>query len=137
MRRNALCTGVCLSMVVMLAGCAGNKAGVEAGSLSGTDAYSSAIPGAADPADVYPSYGQTVPMERAADPPAEPAVAPRRLSGTTPQTTYHTVTKNDTLFSLARLYYNDASRWRDIFRANGALISDPNKIRIGDRLLIP
>ena len=31
---------------------------------------------------------------------------------------YHTVAKHDTLYGLARLYYNDASRWKDIYEAN-------------------
>jgi nucleoid-associated protein YgaU len=50
---------------------------------------------------------------------------------------YHTVAKQDTLYRLARTYYNNASRWRDIYEANRAEIGDPNKIYVGQRLLIP
>ncbi len=49
----------------------------------------------------------------------------------------HTVAKGDTLFRLARVYYSDASKWRDIYDANRAVLSDPNKLRVGDRLVIP
>ncbi|MGB0715006.1 MAG: LysM peptidoglycan-binding domain-containing protein [Phycisphaerae bacterium] len=52
-------------------------------------------------------------------------------------TKYHTVSRKDTLYSLARMYYNDASRWKDIYQANQDAISDPNKIFVGQRLLIP
>jgi len=50
---------------------------------------------------------------------------------------YHTVAKSDTLYSLARAYYGDARRWKDIYEANRAEVSDPNKIFVGQRLIIP
>jgi nucleoid-associated protein YgaU len=50
---------------------------------------------------------------------------------------YHTVVKGDTLYSLARKYYGEQRRWRDIFDANRAQLSDPNKIKVGQRLAIP
>lgn len=51
---------------------------------------------------------------------------------------YHTVAAKETLYALARVYYRDQSRWRDIFAANRAVIgSDPNTIFVGQRLLIP
>lgn len=53
------------------------------------------------------------------------------------RTRYHTVIKKDTLFGLARMYYNDASRWKDIYAANRTDLGDPNRIRIGQRLVIP
>lgn len=52
-------------------------------------------------------------------------------------TRHHLVVRKDTLFSLARMYYSDASRWKDIYRANMSTISDPNKISVGDSLVIP
>ena len=55
---------------------------------------------------------------------------------TTPGQT-HVVAKGDTLFGLARLYYNDASRWKDIYEANGVVLSDPNELRVGQELVIP
>lgn len=50
---------------------------------------------------------------------------------------YHTVSKQDTLYSLARQYYGDQAKWRDIYNANRTAIPDANKIRVGQRLVIP
>ena len=50
---------------------------------------------------------------------------------------YHTVAKRDTLYSLARSYYGDQTRWKTIFEANRDSISDANMIHVGQRLLIP
>ncbi len=50
---------------------------------------------------------------------------------------YHTVTKTDTLYSISRKYYGTDKRWREIYNANSAEISDPNKIKVGQRLTIP
>lgn len=49
----------------------------------------------------------------------------------------HVVQKGDTLYSLARQYYADQKRWRDIYNANRARISDPNSIKVGTKLIIP
>lgn len=49
----------------------------------------------------------------------------------------HVVQRHDTLFALARSYYGDASQWRKIYQANGDQISDPNRIKVGMKLVIP
>ena len=49
----------------------------------------------------------------------------------------HVVTKGDTLFKLARSYYNDAAKWKDIYAANQGVLSDPNMLRVGQELVIP
>lgn len=49
----------------------------------------------------------------------------------------HTVAKGDTLYKLARQYYNDQSRWKDIYEANRAEVGNPNQLRVGQRLVIP
>ncbi len=51
--------------------------------------------------------------------------------------TTHLVAKGDTLFSLARRYYSDERRWKDIYAANGDQIKDPNRIFVGQSLVIP
>jgi len=57
---------------------------------------------------------------------------------TTGGTRYHTVARKETLFALARQYYGDQSKWRTIYDANRAAIGeDPNKIRVGQQLIIP
>ena len=52
-------------------------------------------------------------------------------------TRYHTVQKKETLYSISRQYYGDHTKWKDIYAANRAEIGDPNKIRVGQRLMIP
>lgn len=49
----------------------------------------------------------------------------------------HTVAKGDTLYSLARKYYSDQARWRDIYNANRDKISNPDVIKAGQKLAIP
>jgi nucleoid-associated protein YgaU len=50
---------------------------------------------------------------------------------------YHTVQKKETLYSISRQYYGDHTKWKDIYAANRSDIGDPNKIRVGQRLVIP
>jgi 5'-nucleotidase len=49
----------------------------------------------------------------------------------------HVVAKGDTLYSLARAYYSDQSKWRTIYDANRSSIPDPNKLKVGQELVIP
>jgi tetratricopeptide (TPR) repeat protein len=51
---------------------------------------------------------------------------------------HHTVTRGDTLFSLALKYYGSRSKWRDIYAANrGVLASENSPLKIGMDLKIP
>ncbi|MCK4342603.1 MAG: LysM peptidoglycan-binding domain-containing protein [Phycisphaerae bacterium] len=75
---------------------------------------------AAEPVEATP-----VPSE--ATPPAEEVAGPRT----------HVVVKGDTLFKLARAYYNDQSKWKDIWQANRTRVPDPNKLEVGTNLIIP
>ncbi|MCB9865272.1 MAG: LysM peptidoglycan-binding domain-containing protein [Phycisphaerales bacterium] len=49
----------------------------------------------------------------------------------------HVVAKGDTLYSIARAYYNDQAKWRTIYDANRSAIPDPNKLSVGQELIIP
>lgn len=49
----------------------------------------------------------------------------------------HVVARGDTLYKLARMYYNDQSKWRVIYEANRSQLSSPNQIRVGQQLVIP
>ncbi len=49
----------------------------------------------------------------------------------------HVVQKGDTLFSLARKYYNDQRMWKSIWEANQDQLPDKDKLRIGMELIIP
>ncbi len=49
----------------------------------------------------------------------------------------HSVQRRDTLYSLARLYYNDHRQWKKIYEANRDQIANPNIIKVGMNLVIP
>jgi LysM repeat protein len=49
----------------------------------------------------------------------------------------HVVEKGETLSHLAQKYYGKASEYRRIFEANRDQLSDPDKVRAGQKLRIP
>jgi nucleoid-associated protein YgaU len=49
----------------------------------------------------------------------------------------HDVASGDTLSALAKRYYGDASKYNRIFEANRDQLSDPDQIKVGQRLKIP
>jgi nucleoid-associated protein YgaU len=49
----------------------------------------------------------------------------------------YTVQKGDTLYKLARRFYNDQARWRDIWEANKTRLRDPDTLLVGMKLIIP
>jgi len=50
---------------------------------------------------------------------------------------WHVVTQGDTLSKIAAHYYGDATLYPKIFDANRDQLTDPNKIRVGQKLRIP
>lgn len=54
-----------------------------------------------------------------------------------PYAQYYVVVKGDTLSKIAKKYYGDAALYPQIFDANRDVLSDPDKIKVGQRLLIP
>jgi nucleoid-associated protein YgaU len=58
-------------------------------------------------------------------------------SGSWDATQWHEVVKGDTLSKIAENYYGDASLYPQIFEANKDVLSDPDKIRVGQKLRIP
>ncbi|MCD6680437.1 MAG: peptidoglycan-binding protein LysM [Burkholderiaceae bacterium] len=55
----------------------------------------------------------------------------------TPEATYHTVVKGDTLSKIAREQYGDANAYMRIFEANKPMLKDPDRIYPGQVLRIP
>lgn len=51
--------------------------------------------------------------------------------------TSHVILPYDSLWLIAQRYYEDGSRWKDIYLANKDKISNPNKISPGTVLYIP
>ncbi len=49
----------------------------------------------------------------------------------------HKIRSNDSLFKLAQRYYNDGSKWTEIYQANKNEMPDPDSLKIGQDLLIP
>lgn len=132
MRWNALTTAASLLLIVSVSGCGlftKKKTTVQTTDAS-TDMYASS------------TYGE--PM--AESDPYQPYTPPATEERSYPTTggaqeswagQYHTVAKKDTLYRLARMYYNDEARWKDIYDANRTEISNPDNIYVGQRLLIP
>jgi nucleoid-associated protein YgaU len=52
-------------------------------------------------------------------------------------TQWHEVVKGDTLSKIAEKYYGDPALYPQIFEANKDILTDPNKIQIGQKLRIP
>ena len=58
-------------------------------------------------------------------------------AGDNPYAQYYVVKKGDTLSKIALEYYGDAKLYPQIFDANRDILTDPNKIRVGQKLRIP
>jgi LysM domain len=50
----------------------------------------------------------------------------------------HLVTRNESLWIISKRYYGKGSSWRTIYNANkGVIGGNPNKLKVGQRLVIP
>jgi nucleoid-associated protein YgaU len=49
----------------------------------------------------------------------------------------HTVSSGDTLSKLAKMYLGDANRYMEIFKANGGTLTNPDQIKVGQKITIP
>jgi len=56
---------------------------------------------------------------------------------TQPPPRLYTVRSGDTLSGIAQKQLGDANRWREIFKLNGDVISDPDRISPGQVLVLP
>lgn len=77
-----------------------------------------------------------------AEPAPKPQPKPKNTTAAKPKTTAsknrsYTVQKGDTLSEIAKKYYGDANKWRTIYNANKSKISDPKKLKVGTKLIIP
>ena len=151
MRRNALCLLATICFSITLTGC--SLFHKKASPASAAGPYELYMPPASEALETagYASYGATAltgsaqagtPASSWDDSGADGSVgmydpietsSQQELSGRL----FHTVARKDTLFALARQYYGNQGRWRDIYEANRSVIRDPNKIFVGQRLAIP
>ncbi|HHT9125451.1 MAG TPA: LysM peptidoglycan-binding domain-containing protein [Candidatus Brocadiia bacterium] len=89
------------------------------------------IPQVSAPASGHPAEKPTA-VERLPSPLIQAPVTPKETSNRT-----HTVQKGDTLFKLARQYYNNEAEWKKIYDANKNTIPNPNALSQGVVLIIP
>ncbi|MCZ6653445.1 MAG: LysM peptidoglycan-binding domain-containing protein [Planctomycetota bacterium] len=135
-------SGTIIMAVAVLAGCNGpNQSAEEFDQL--TDANVPYDPSVID-LDAGESPGWEEPSRTAGQPArsvgeqamayGEPAAVTSLYSSTGRM---HSVQRRDTLYSLARLYYNDHRQWKKIYEANRDRIANPNMIKVGMNLVIP
>jgi 5'-nucleotidase len=65
-----------------------------------------------------------------------PAKATTKSAATAVPKTYK-IQKGDTLYGLARRFYNDPNKWKDIQNANRDKITDPNRLKVGTEIRLP
>jgi LysM repeat protein len=68
--------------------------------------------------------------------PAQPQAAAAAVGSSSTTRTYK-VQPGDTLSKIAKEYYGNANDYNRIFEANRDRLEDPNKIRVGQELVIP
>lgn len=54
-----------------------------------------------------------------------------------PKTRFYTVVSGDNLWKIAGKFYKTGALWEVIYNANRTQISNPNKIKVGQKLIIP
>ncbi|HUU84128.1 MAG TPA: LysM domain-containing protein [Phycisphaerae bacterium] len=98
--------------------------------------YYATDPAATTPGDSYAESYPTYPVETAsAGSGSGSGLEPTPMPGVSGKT--HIVAKGDTLFALARRYYSNEGRWKDIWAANRSAVANPNVIHVGQELVIP
>ncbi len=135
-------SGTIIMVVAVLTGCNGpNQSADEFDQL--TDANVPYDPSVID-LDAGESPGWEEPSRTAGQPSrsvGEQAMAYGEPAAVTPLYSptgrMHSVQRKDTLYSLARLYYNDHRQWKKIYEANRDRIANPNMIKVGMNLVIP
>jgi len=85
-----------------------------------------------DPQPAVPTVGLNRPSVQS--PPTRPGASSANPAASGRK---HTVSKGDTLFSLAQRYYGNKSRWKDIYAANRDVMKSQNDLKIGMELRIP
>ena len=92
------------------------------------------------PSWASPGGAATPPAKPASAKPA-PAAAPTTPAAAAPADSkyaqFHEVVSGDTLWKIAKKFYGDGSLYMDIFKANQDVLTDPDKIQVGQKLRIP
>jgi len=80
---------------------------------------------------------ESPPQAAAQGEPPTAIIQPERPAETAPQTKIYTIVKGDTLWAIAKKYYNNGNDYNKIFEANRDKISNPNRIYPGQVITIP
>ena len=59
------------------------------------------------------------------------------LAEAVPNDRFERVDTGETLWSIARKWYGDGAWWRRVWYANRLVVPDPDRLRVGQRLLVP
>ncbi|MBN1974601.1 MAG: LysM peptidoglycan-binding domain-containing protein [Sedimentisphaerales bacterium] len=66
-----------------------------------------------------------------------PEIPDSNQTATKKEVKYHVVLQNQTLSEISRIYYGSPNQWQKIVDANPDQIKNPNKIKLGMKLIIP
>ncbi len=80
------------------------------------------------------------PAELPESPPEEPAArdwTAYEQTEKTPNQKFHIVRKTETLSDVARQYYGSPAKWQKIYNANRNVVTNPNALRPGTKLILP
>jgi nucleoid-associated protein YgaU len=117
MRTTIVQSGILMVVLLLLggAGCKSSRSTARPGDPDGASGSGTGADGASrDPTR--------------SEPLADEPVLPGRV---------HQVRPGETLYSIARQYYGEDRQYKKIWAANRNRVKDPNKIRIGMKLIIP
>jgi len=68
---------------------------------------------------------------------ADIRIDPSRAPAPAPAVRTYTVAPGDTLSKISKQFYGSAGQYMRIFEANRGILTDPDKIRVGQQLVIP
>ena len=138
MRRSATRLPLFLMVLMLVPGCGlfGKKKADAMAADTGSDPYASPVYDEPMRGDYDPYEARTT-TEPAGTAYGSPVMTSQPATPTVSGSRYHTVAKGDTLYAIARTYYGDQRRWKDVYEANRSALPDPNMIKTGQRLVIP
>jgi nucleoid-associated protein YgaU len=76
-------------------------------------------------------------MEHKKTIPGVPKDPPAATPAKDAYTQWYEVKSGDTLWKIAKQYYGDGNLYPEIFKANQDVLTDPDKIKVGQKLRIP
>ena len=76
-------------------------------------------------------------MANSKQPPRPPGGGNAPKGAENPYTQWYEVKPGDTLWKIAKEHYGDGSLYQEIFKANQDVLTDADKIQVGQRLRIP